>query len=46
MTASPLPSIFTIEIGGTPTLTFEAQNLRSAHEVCHEQWPRGWTIEG
>jgi hypothetical protein len=30
--------VFTIEIGGTPTLTFEAQNLREAHELCHEQW--------
>jgi hypothetical protein len=25
-------------IGDTPTLTFEAQNLREAHELCHEQW--------
>jgi hypothetical protein len=31
-------SIFTIEIGDTPTLTFEAQNLREAHELCDEQW--------
>jgi hypothetical protein len=38
MTANALPSIFTIEIGGTPTLTFEAQNLREAHELCHEEW--------
>jgi hypothetical protein len=38
MTANALPSIFTIEIGDTPTLTFEAQNLREAHELCHEQW--------
>jgi hypothetical protein len=38
MIASPRPSIFTIEIGGTPTLTFEAQNLREAHELCHEPW--------
>jgi hypothetical protein len=38
MTANILPTIFTIEIGGTPTLTFEVQNLREAHEVCHEQW--------
>jgi len=30
--------VFTIEIGGTPTLTFEAQNLREAQELCHEQW--------
>ena len=38
MTANALPSIFTIEIGDTPTLAFEAQNLREAHELCHEQW--------
>ena len=38
MTAKALPSIFTIEIGDTPTLTFEAQDLREAHELCHEQW--------
>ena len=36
MTANVLPSIFTIEIGGTPTLMFEAQNLRKA--LCHEHW--------
>jgi hypothetical protein len=38
MTANASPSVFTIEIGGTPTLTFEAQNLREAHELCHEEW--------
>jgi hypothetical protein len=38
MTVRVLPSVFTIEIGGTPTLTFEAQNLREAHELCHEEW--------
>jgi hypothetical protein len=38
MTASVLPRVFTIEIGGTPTLTFEVQNLREAHEMCREQW--------
>ena len=38
MTANVLSRIFTIEIGDTPTLTFEAQNLREAHELCHEQW--------
>jgi hypothetical protein len=31
-------AIFTTEIGDTPTLTFEAQNLREAQELCHEQW--------
>jgi hypothetical protein len=38
MTANILPTIFTIEIGGTPTLTFEVQNLREANELCREQW--------
>jgi hypothetical protein len=38
MTVKVLPSVFTIEISGTPTLTFEAQNLREAHELCHEEW--------
>jgi hypothetical protein len=38
MTANVLPTIFTIEIGDTPTLTFEARDLREAHELCHEQW--------
>jgi hypothetical protein len=41
MIAIMLPAIFTIEIGNTPTLAFEAQNLRKAHELCHEQWLRG-----
>ena len=38
MTANVLFRIFTIEIGDTPTLTFEAQNMREAQELCHEQW--------
>ncbi len=38
MSANLLPSVFTIEIGDTPTLTFEAQNLREAQELCHEEW--------
>jgi hypothetical protein len=29
-----LPSIFTIEIGDTPTLAFEAQNLREVHSYA------------
>ena len=37
MTENLLPSIFTIEIGDTPTLAFEAQNFREARELCHEQ---------
>ncbi|MEH2482034.1 hypothetical protein V1282_005391 [Nitrobacteraceae bacterium AZCC 2146] len=38
MIYSPLPSIFTIEIGGKPTLTFQAKNLREAQQLCHEAW--------
>jgi hypothetical protein len=38
MTPNVLSRIFTIEIGDTPTLTFEAQNQREAQELCHEQW--------
>jgi hypothetical protein len=38
MTANVLSRVFTIEIGDTPTLTFEAQNQREAQELCHEQW--------
>jgi hypothetical protein len=41
MFANVLPSIFTIEIGGKPTLVFEAKNLHEAHELCHEKWLRG-----
>jgi hypothetical protein len=37
MTANVQPKIFTIEIGNTPTLTFEVQNLREAHELSREQ---------
>jgi hypothetical protein len=33
-----LPSIFTIEIGDTPTLAFEAQNFPEARELRREQW--------
>ena len=38
MTANVLSRIFTIEIGDTPTLMFEAQNMREAQELGHEQW--------
>jgi hypothetical protein len=38
MTENLLPRILTIEIGGTPTLTFEAQNFREAQRLCREQW--------
>lgn len=32
------PLIFTLDVGQKPILTFEAKNLREAHEICHEQW--------
>jgi hypothetical protein len=35
-----LPTIFTLDIGGRPTLTFEAKNLREAWQLCHERWLR------
>ena len=38
MTADLVPAIFTIDIGDTPTVTFEAQNLREARKLCHEHW--------
>jgi len=40
MTATLLPAIFTLDIDGKPILTFEARNLREAHEICHEEWLR------
>jgi hypothetical protein len=33
-----VPAIFTIDIGDTPTVTFEAQSLREARELCREHW--------
>ena len=38
MAANVLSRMFTIKIGNTPMLTFEAQNVREAQELCHEQW--------
>jgi hypothetical protein len=38
MIANVMSRLFTIEIGDTPTLTFEAQTLREAHKLCNEQW--------
>ena len=35
MTPTLFPSIFTIEIGGKPTVTFEAKSLREASEICN-----------
>jgi hypothetical protein len=45
MTANLLFRIFTIEIGDTPTLMFEAQNMRKAQELCHEQWLKDDLVE-
>ncbi len=45
MNANVLSRIFTIEIGDTPTLAFEAQNLREAQELCHEQWLKDDLVE-
>ena len=38
MTPTLFPSIFTIEIDGTPTVTFEAKSLREANEICNAPW--------
>jgi hypothetical protein len=38
MTGDLVAHVFTIDVGGTATVTFEAQNIREAHELCHEQW--------
>jgi hypothetical protein len=45
MTANLLPRIFTIDIGDTPTPTFEVQNLREAQKLCHEQWLKDDLVE-
>jgi hypothetical protein len=45
MNANLLPSVFTIEIDGAPTLTFEARNLSEAKELCHEEWLKGDLVE-
>ena len=38
MTPTLFPSVFTIEIGGIPTVTFEAKSLREASEICNAPW--------
>ena len=38
MTPTLFPSVFTIEIGGKPTVTFEAKCLREASEICNAPW--------
>jgi hypothetical protein len=40
MTVQLLPAIFALDIGGKPTLAFEARNLREAQEIRHEAWLR------
>jgi hypothetical protein len=40
MMASPLGLVFTIEVDGKPTVTFEARQLREAAELCQEEWMR------
>lgn len=35
-----MPAIFTLDIGGKPTLTFEAKHLRESSELCREPWLR------
>jgi hypothetical protein len=40
MMASPLGLVFTIEVDGKPTVTFEARQLREAAELCQEDWLR------
>jgi hypothetical protein len=45
MTANVLSRMFTIKIGDTPMLTFEAQNMREAQELCHEQWLKDDLVE-
>ncbi|SDJ63110.1 MULTISPECIES: hypothetical protein [Bradyrhizobium] len=37
---NPLGLIFTIEVAGRPTVSFEARQLREASELCHEEWFR------
>jgi hypothetical protein len=37
---NPLGLIFTIEVAGRPTVSFEARQLREASELCQEEWFR------
>jgi hypothetical protein len=38
MTPTLFPAVFTIEIGGKPTVTFEAKGLREASKICNAPW--------
>ena len=33
--------VFTLDVDGRPTLTFEAGSTRAARELCNEEWLRG-----
>ena len=33
--------VYTLEVGGRPTLAFEANRTRVAQEICKEPWLRG-----
>jgi hypothetical protein len=33
-------AIFTLDVGGKATLTFEAKNLHESYQLCREQWLR------
>jgi hypothetical protein len=35
-----ISAIFTLDVGGKPTLTFEARNLRESYELSREAWLR------
>jgi hypothetical protein len=45
MSTDLLPAIFTIDIGDTSTLTFEAQSFCEARELCHEHWLKEELVE-
>jgi hypothetical protein len=40
MTSSPAESVFALEIGGVPVLTFQAVTHREAASLLQEQWLR------
>lgn len=33
-----MPWVFTVDIAGSPTMSFEAKNLREANELARESW--------
>lgn len=38
MNTERVSAMFTVDIGGTPTVTFEAKSFSEARELCHEPW--------